>query len=151
MNTESIGKRIRKFREHKHALNIALTQKYEVISNLINLAKANNIEIDENILNMYKEIKTIDFVSFESEICDKSKNSLAILKQEITSLCKNSKDLMLNSEYKNYVEQLNMIDDQVRYLIVSYNADVIGYNYWIHFKPFNYIFYLMGVREKNIK
>ena len=149
MNITFIKVFLKKFREHKHALNIALTEKYEVISALIDLANKNNVSLDENILNVYKEIKTIDFVSFETEVCDKSKNSLALLKQEVISACKNS--LANQIEYENYVEQLNMLDNQIRYLVVSYNADVIGYNYWIHFKPFRYVFYLMGVKEKNIK
>ena len=151
MNIAFIKVFLKKFREHKHALNIALTEKYEVISRLIDLANKNGVTLEQNYLDLFNEIKTIDFVSFETEICEKSKNSLAVLKQEIIGACKNSSSIQNDDEYKNYVEELNMLDNQIRYLVVSYNADVIGYNYWIHFKPFNYIFHLMGVKEKNIK
>ena len=151
MNLAFINVFLKKFREHKHALNIALTEKYEIITHLISLAGKYGVKIDDSMINLYNDIKSIDFVSFESEICQKSKTSLAILKQEIISACKQNEQLVNDNEYKNFVEQLNMLDSQIRYLVVSFNADVIGYNYWIHFKPYRYIFSFLEIKEKEIK
>lgn len=141
---------LKKFYEHNHALNIILVQKHELISFLMNLIKKYNFEIDEQLVSLFNSIDIKDYEVIGSEKSETARNNIALLKQELLGISKGLEDLLKNSEYKNIVSSLAMVDNQIRYLIVSYNADVIGYNYWINFKPYKYIFILSGVRKKEI-
>lgn len=151
MNLAFIHIFLKKLKEHKHALNIIFIQKYEVISQLIHLLKKQNVDIDDKFVELFNEISKDDFSSFECEECENSRNKLALLKQEILGTCKKHEEILKNNEYKNFAESLTLIDNQIRYLVISYNADIIGYNYWIRFKPYRYILSLSGLKEKDIK
>lgn len=141
---------LKKFNEHNHALNIILVQKHEMINFLIKLIKKSGTDVDEQLINTFESIDIKDYDTIGSEKCEKARNSLALLKQELLGISKSVETLLKNSEFKNIASSLAMIDDQIRYLIVSYNADIIGYNYWINFKPYVFIFILGGVKKKEI-
>ena len=141
---------LRKFNEHNHALSIALMQKYEMLSSLLRLLKKNDVSVPEELIQLFESINIKDFETISNESCLTARNNMSLLKQEIVGICKSNELIVKNGEYKNLVSTLTMVDDQIRYLIVSYNADVIGYNYWINFRPYVYIFILSGVEKKDI-
>lgn len=141
---------LKKFNEHNRALSITLVQKHEMINFLLKLITKSGVEIDSKLIQTLEDIDIKDYDKIGSDKFEAARNSLALLKQELLGISKGIDTLLKNSEYKNIVSSLTMIDDQIRYLIVSYNADVIGYNYWINFRPYVYIFILNGVQKKEI-
>lgn len=99
---------------------------------------------------MLNGIKAQDFSEPSSENFDKSKNSLSYLKDEVMFIANQNPDL--NSSLDFVQAKNNVLDSDAKYRsnVVMYNADVLGYNYWIRFLPCRFVFKMFKVKKKQI-
>ena len=138
------------FRKHKNAIAVILFTKYENIGKLIAIIKQSNIEIDGKLEANYKEIPQNAFENPESEVYIKAKDTLSYLKDEIVFLVNQHPELLENPEFVQARNNVNDADLIYRSNVVMYNADVLGYNYWIRFLPCRFIFKLFRYKKKEI-
>ncbi len=150
INIVFIGIFLRKIDSRKKALIIILTQRYEGLALLIDILQKNKIEIPENLLSNFNNINVSFFQDLESDECIKCRNDMSLLRQELFSLVKYDYNFLKNGEFKNISIVFNSIDDQTRTVVSSYNAAVIGFNYWIRFKPFKYFYIFNNVEAKQL-
>lgn len=145
-----IGTFSKKLKEHNRALTILLTQKYESLDILLSIYKKNGIKVDSSFLDAYRKIDIIHFENMDTKECIKDRTSLSLLRQELVGMVKNDVDFQKNEEFQICIKMMSTIDEQFRTISASYNADVIGYNYWIRFRPFKYLFIFNHVELKEI-
>lgn len=150
VNLSFIGIFSRKLKEHGKALTILLTQKYENFESLFEIYNKNSIRVKKSIQELFKSIDVKNFEKMDTEESCVDRSNLSLLKQELTSIVKNNKDFQKNEEFQMAIKMMNSIDEQFRTVAAAYNADVIGYNYWIRFKPFKYLFLFNHVAKKEI-
>ncbi|MFA6943122.1 MAG: hypothetical protein WCQ71_04655 [Bacilli bacterium] len=140
----------RKLSEHSRALVIVLNQKTESLINLIGIIERNGIKLDPRYAALLKEIDIKSFERIYSVESKKSRETLSYVKQELSGIANKSVDFKKNEEFKLASSLIISLDEQFRFLVATYNADVIGYNYWIRFKPYGYIFLLNKTENKDI-
>ncbi len=143
---------LKRIKVHSNALTILLNQKYEILNILYNAILKNDVNLS-NLINEYEQFKNIDIYSLNNltnETCLKNRQLMAFLKQQLIFTVRNNSKLLKNDEINFFIKILNEIDDQFRIISASYNADVIGYNYWIRFAPYVYIFVFNEVDKKDI-
>ena len=54
-----------------------------------------------------------------------------------------------NEEYQNVMANINELDKVYRQHLMMYNADVLGYNFWINFFPTRFIFKILRFKKKD--
>lgn len=140
----------RKLNEHSRAIVIVLNQKKEALINLVEIIEKNGLKLDPKYLVLLRDIDVNSFERIYSAESKKSRETLSYVKQELFSIANKSVDFKKNEEYKLASSLLVSLDEQFRFLVATYNADVIGYNYWIRFKPYGYIFLLNKTENKDI-
>ncbi len=150
MNIGFIAVFLRKLDLHKKALTIVLSQKYDAEAEIISLFNKNNIKLSKENVDIFNKIDIHNFSELDSLECLRDRTSLSYLRQELLSAVKNKENFLKNEQFQRQVSIINNCDEQFRFLAASYNADVIGYNYWIRFKPYKYFFLLNRVELKNI-
>ena len=138
------------FRKHKNAIAVILFTKYENIGKLLSIIKKSGFEIDEKLLAKYSEIPQNAFENPESEVYIKAKDTLTYLKDEIVFIINQNIELLENPEFASARNNVNDADLIYRSNVVMYNADVLGYNYWIRFLPCRFIFKLFRYKKKEI-
>ena len=141
----------RKIRNNSNAINLLLTQRYEIMVSFIKIAESYRVKIPE------EERKSIAYLERISNFQQLSKNdrdqrvlSFIHASHNIISLCEHSSKLVKSDEYTNNLIEFNDVEESYRQKSASYNADVIGYNYWISIPTIKFIFHLFGVRKKDL-
>ena len=138
------------FKKHKKAITVVLYTKLENMRKLFSVMKQSGIKIDDRLVKILNEVNENDFADPSSAEFDKSKNALSYLKDEIMFLANQYPDLNYNIDFiqaKNNISESDLI---YRNNVTMYNADVLGYNYWISFVPCGFVFKLFKLKKKQI-
>ena len=140
----------RLFRVHLKAMVVFLNMKYDNIKKLMDVMKTNGVQIDNSLICQIQDIHREDFDDIEGKGCKKSQEILTYIKDELLYIARGLKDLHKHSEFKTAVENVSSLENQYRNTIASYNADVLGYNYWISFWPSKWIWKLFKFQKKSL-
>ena len=81
---------------------------------------------------------------------EKSKNTLSYLRDELMFAANQHPELKDDFEFNQVKKNINDTDIQYRSTVAMYNADVLGYNYWINFLPAKYIKHIFKLKEKQM-
>lgn len=121
------------FKKHQKAMVIFLNMKYDNIKKLIDLMTSYGVEIDHKIIATVADIHREDFDNVENEACKKAQETLTYIKEELLYIARNQKSFQKHEEFIAAKENVCQLENQYRNTIAQYNADVLGYNYWINF------------------
>ena len=138
------------FIKHNKALEVFLHYKYDNIKKLLDILDKYNVRIGDKYLRMFSEISPDCFSNQESRECLEARTSLSMLRDELVYLAEQNEKLSKHGEIRQAKNYITEMDANYRNLIAMYNADVLGYNYWISFIPTRYIYKLLKVNSKQI-
>ena len=138
------------FRKHNAALGVMLHTKYDNMLKMVELFKKYGINVPSEYEDMLSKIDANSFKDQELAECIKARNDLAYLRNELVYLASSSVEISKNLEVKRAKDAITEMDANYRALVAMYNADVLGYNYWINFLPSRYIKYIFKLKEKQI-
>lgn len=142
-----VGSYLAIFKKHKKAMVVILFTKLENMKKIFLVMKQSGVDIDAKLVASLNEVKEEDFQEPASEACEKSKNALSYLKDEIMFIANQNLDLNENSEFVTAKNNILESDTLFRTNVMMYNADVLGYNYWIRFFPCRFIFKMFRVKK----
>lgn len=135
---------------HSKSMTVTLNTKFNNIKKLFSIMEKLGVKIDDK----YAEImKTIDVENMKRQYtpeCKKVREDLTYLREEAINLARHQKNLEKNKEFTTAKNNVLEMDEVYRMIVACYNADVLGYNYWIKFLPNRWIFKIFKVREKDL-
>ncbi len=140
---------IRIFKKHNKALQVFLSNKYDNIAKLLSACQAHNLAIKTELLSAFNKIDKRTFINQESSDCHDARLTLSALRDELLFLIE-ANNLPLDEDVIQIKNNVLELDSNYRTLIAMYNADVLGYNYWINVFPARYVYKLLGWRKKQI-
>lgn len=138
------------FNKHKKAITVILYTKLENIRKMCEIINQSGIKVDDKITKTLSSINDEDFNEPGTEAYENSKNGLSYLKDELFFMASDNSDLSSNNEFVQAKKNVNDSDVMYRNNVVMYNADVLGYNYWIRFLPVRFIYKMFRIKEKQI-
>lgn len=138
------------FKKHRKAMTVILYTKYENMKKLFSVINQSGIKIEERLTNMLNEINPKDFEDPALSAFETSKNTLSYLKDEIMFVANQNPDLNNSLDFIQAKNNVLESDNIYRSNVVMYNADVLGYNYWIRFLPCRFVFKIFRVKKKQI-
>ena len=138
------------FKKHREALPVILYTKMENLRSLIAILNQFGLDIDNRLVCILNDIGPNDFDNPGSEIFTKSVNTLSYLKDELLFLASQHPELSDDPDFSLVKQNLIDSDNHYRNTITMYNADVLGYNYWIRFLPCRFVFQILRVKKKEI-
>ena len=137
-------------KKHSKAMIVILNTKYENTKKLYEIIQSYQVPIDDKILQELNRINTSAFSKPDSKEGEEVRNILSYLKDEAMFIANKNKDLLNKADFQIARNNVLELDTQYRNDIAMYNADVLGYNYWISFLPCRFIFLIFKVQKKNI-
>ena len=134
---------------HNHDITVILTNKRDNFIKLANLLNSSGVKLDK------KQVDALN--SFDLKRIEKQDGEDARLaREELTSigeylvLTATSNEASLNQEeYLNISTNINELDKVYRHHLMMYNADVLGFNFWINFFPTRFIFKIFRLKKKD--
>ncbi len=137
-------------KKHKKTLTIILNANHDAITQLINLLNEKNIPISDEILEKYRGFDLKDFKQIGGPSYTETKNNLSYLRDSLITQCSSNDELKDNEDFLEIKGSLDELSLNYRSCVIMYNADVLGYNYWIRFLPCRFIFLMFEVKKKDL-
>ena len=137
-------------KKHNKSLSVILNTKYDNLKKILLIFEKLNIKINENILANFNKIKLSDLNKQYTASCKTARDTLSILRNEVLFVASNNPVLEKHNEFLMAKENILELDDVYRVNIAMYNADILGYNYWVRFLPCRYIFLLAKIKTKEL-
>ena len=138
------------FKKHRKTIPVILYTKLDNLKSIISIFNQSGVVFDNRLLALLNDIDQNDFIDPASEIFEKSKNTLSYLKDELFFVASTHPELNGDDEFVQLKQNILDCDNLYRNTVLMYNADVLGYNYWIRFFPCRFIFLLFKVKQKEI-
>ena len=134
---------------HSHDITVILTNKGDNFIKLANLMNSSGIKLEKQQLDA---LNGFDLKSIEKQDGEDAK----LAREELTSLGEyfllmaTANETSLNSEeYSHIMTNINELEKVYRQHLMMYNADVLGYNFWINFFPTRFIFKIFRLKKKD--
>ncbi len=141
----------RKIKNNSTTINLLLAQRYEVMMSFIKLAEKKKVKIpaEEKVAISYLE-RVADFQTLSKPDRDQRVLSFVHSSHNIISLCEHSPKLVNDERYSDILVEFNDIEETYRQKSAQYNADIIGYNYWVNVPIIKVFLRLFGKKNKDL-
>lgn len=137
-------------RKHERGFAVILATKKENIKKMMDLMRSRGVKIDNQYHVMLNEINPHDFDHQDTKECKKARDTLSYLNDVILKPLLDSEKLINNPEFELAKSNITEQDRIYHRYVAMYNADILGFNYWIRFWPWRYIFILLDIKTKEI-
>ena len=135
---------------HSKSLEVFLHLKYDNIKKLIDIVQKEEGAIDSKILESFSSIDPACFSNQEDPECLRARGVLSSLRIDLVCLIDKDEKLAKSKNVLDAKKAIVEMDSNYRTLIAMYNADVLGYNYWLRFLPTRFIYKLLKKETKQI-
>lgn len=135
---------------HSKSLTVALNAKFDNIKKLFEIINKLGVKTDIKCKETIDAISPEDFKDQNSEICKIAREKLTYLRFEAFAVTRLQPNLEKNNEFVTAKNNVLEMDTVYRNTVACYNADVLGYNYWIRFLPFRWFWKLIKTKTKNL-
>lgn len=140
----------RRLKNGSSAINMLLAERFEIMTSLIKLAKSHDINIskeDQKSISFLERIQ--DFQKLSKNDRDRRVLSFVHTAHNIISVFDRSE--MVNDErYTEKLIEFNDVEESYRQKSAIYNADIIGFNYWVNVPTIKWLFKLFNLRNKDL-
>ena len=129
-------------------IRVSLSAKLDILRKAQEVILANGIKISETCSHSLKYLDTEDFLEVQKEEFFTSTAELEMVEKEITGILRSSRKLTKDNEVELIKSLLKDVNESLKTSVMAYNADVLGYNYWIRFTPCKFIFLIFKTKIK---
>lgn len=145
-----VGSYLTIFKKHKKAMVVVLFTKLENLKKIFSVIRQSGVDIDLKLVEKLNSISEKDFEEPGSAQYINANNTLSYLKDEVMFVANEHSDLVSNYEFNQAKKNVVEADALYRNNVTMYNADVLGYNYWIRFLPCRFVFKIFRVKKKEL-
>lgn len=135
---------------HRAGMAIAAYTKYDNLSKLIKILQKHKVDIDESVLVAMNSLDNNSFSHPENPDGKEAIYKLTYVRESIMAVTRRNEALNKHSEFKSARENVLEMDVVYRNAVSLYNADILGYNYWVRFLPYRYMFILFKIKTKEL-
>ena len=137
-------------RKHTKGMTVVMNAKYDIIKKVYALFDKYGVEVDQKLKDALNNIDTSALSKHDTKEGEDVRNILSYLKDEANFAANRNKEILEKQDFQSTKTYINELDVQYRSNIAMYNADVLGYNYWISFLPCRFVLKIFRVKKKNI-
>ena len=131
-------------RHHAHDLTVILTNKRDNLTKLVEVLVNQGTKLDKKKVDQLHNFDLKRIETHDGEDARLAREELTSLSDYFLSIeAKNE-----NEEYYRAVENINELEKVYRHHLMMYNADVLGYNFWIAFFPTRFIYLILRFKPK---
>ena len=135
---------------HDHDLFVILTNKKDNLDNLASLLSKNSVKLEKNKIEQLNHfaIETIEHQN--GQAAKEARELLTSLSDYLLTAGRENAKVSGEDAFLLIESNLNELEGVYRQHVVLYNADVLGYNFWISFFPTAFIFKILRHKPKDI-
>lgn len=130
------------------ALSVLLSEKKDVLLSLYALFDENGALFNSDIKDSCAKVCWLQIDKLDEEGVTSASILLSDLQKRLTLLFTQNEKLISLKDSKGYFATLLDLDGNYRRIISTFNADIIGYEYWRKMWLYSWCFFLLGFRKR---
>ena len=135
-------------RQHAHDLTVILTNKRDNLAKLAEQMVSRGLKIDKKKVEAILNFDTKRLEIKDNEESKAAREELTSLSEYFLSICEQNNVKERKGECVKIVENIYELEKVYRHHLMMYNADVLGYNFWIEFFPTAFIYIILRLKRK---
>ena len=135
-------------RMHNRGIRVSLSAKLDILRKAQEVILTNGLKITEKCAHSLRYLDSEDFFEAQTDDFVTATQELAEVEKEISGILFSSRKLAKNDEVELIKSLLKDVNESLKTSVMAYNADVLGYNYWIRFTPCKFFFILLKTKIK---
>ena len=134
---------------HNHDLTVILTNKRDNLIKLADLLNSSSIKIEKKKNDALRNFDLKRIENQDGEDAKNARDELTSLSDYFLGLAVDNQAALKHDEYQLISNNILELEKVYRHHIMMYNADVLGYNFWINFLPTRFIFKVLKFKRKD--
>ena len=134
---------------HSHDLTVILTNKRDNLIKLSGLLTSSGIKIDKKKNDALRNFDLKRIENHDGEDAKNARDELTSLSDYLLGVATDNQAHLNQEEYQLITANIYELEKVYRHHVMMYNADVLGYNFWINFLPTRFIFKLLRFKRKD--
>ena len=134
---------------HNHDLTVILTNKRDNLMKLSTLLTSGGVKLDKKNLDALNNFDLKRIENQDGEDAKAARDELTSLSEYFLMMATTNESALNQEEYQLVLENINELEKVYRHHLMMYNADVLGYNFWINFFPTRFIFKMFRLKRKD--
>ena len=134
---------------HNHDLTVILTNKRDNLLKLSTLLTSGGVKLDKKNLDALNNFDLKRIENQDGEDAKAAREELTSLSEYFLMMASTNESVLNQEEYQQTLENINELEKVYRHHLMMYNADVLGYNFWINFFPTRFIFKMFRLKRKD--
>ena len=135
-------------RHHAHDLTVILTNKRDNLIRLVELLNKSGIKLDKKKVDSLSDFDLKRIEKHDGEDAKAAREELTSLNEYFLSVCSDANYKDEDGEIQRTLANINELEKVYRHHLMMYNADVLGYNFWISFFPTRFIYLVLKFKPK---
>ena len=148
VNLVFVGSFSRMMRRDNKGIRVSLSAKLDILRKAQEVILANELKMTERCNHSLRYLDSEDFLEAQKDEFIESTNELNFVEKEVSGILFSSRKLGKNDEVELIKSLLKDVNESLKTSVMAYNADVLGYNYWVRFTPCRFIFLMFKVKLK---
>lgn len=141
----------KKIKYTSSTINMLMSQRYDIVMNLIKLLDEHNIDIPKKDRDAVNNLERIhNFQDLPKNDRDNRVLTFMHSAHNIVSICESSKEIVNDERYVSLLMDFNDIEETYRQKSALYNSDIIGFNYWVNVRLCKHLLMLFGLKSKDL-
>ena len=135
---------------HEHDLYLTLTNKKDNLDRLLTLLNKNGVKLDKKTIEPLEKFDLKSIEHQDGEEARVAREQLTLISEYLLLTSRSDKKISESDEFMEINASIDEIEKVYRQHVLLYNADVLGYNFWISFVPTAYIYKILKKKKKDI-
>ena len=134
--------------QHDHDLSLILTNKKDNLDKLVALLNKHGVKLEKKKV---EDLANFDLKAIEHQDGEEAKNArdlLTSLSEYFLYAARENEKVTNDPEFEEIANNIDEQEKIYRQHLVLYNADVLGYNFWIEFFPTAFIYIILRLKRK---
>lgn len=134
---------------HSHDLTVILTNKRDNLIKLMGLLTSSGIKLDKKKNDALRNFDLKRIEKHDGEDARNARDELTSLSDYLLGIASDNQASLNQEEYQQITANIYELEKVYRHHVMMYNADVLGYNFWINFLPTRFIFKILKFKRKD--
>lgn len=135
---------------HEHDLYLTLVNKKDNLDRLLALLNKNSIKLDKKAIKPLEEFDLKVIEHQDGEEAKQARENLTMISEYLLLTSRSDAKISNSEEFIELSASIDEVEKVYRQHVLLYNADVLGYNFWISFVPTAYIYKIIKRKKKDI-
>lgn len=135
-------------KQHAHDLTVILTNKRDNLAKLAESMVSHGLKIDKKKVDAIINFDAKRLEIRDDEESKAARKELTSLSEYFLSICEQQNVAERKGECVKIVDNIYELEKVYREHLMMYNADVLGYNFWIAFFPTRFIYLILKFKNK---